>query len=67
MCQAASSPAEFLSLKAKMAAPALMASARSLVEEREEAMRSKAVEDGKASRKWSRWWETGGMARAYRF
>lgn len=50
-----------------MAPPALMAMARSLGEEREEAMRSKAVEDGKASRKWLGGWETGGMARAYRF
>lgn len=67
MCQAASSPAGFLSLKAKTAAPALMAVARSLGEEREEAMRSKALEDGKASRKWLGGWETGGMARTCRF
>jgi hypothetical protein len=49
MCQAASSPEGFLSLKQKIAAPALMAEARSVGEEREAAMRSKAAEEGNAS------------------
>ena len=42
----------FLSVKAKMAPPFLMASLRSASSERAEEMRSKADEDGKASKRW---------------
>jgi len=50
MCQASSAPLAFFSLKAKIAAPFFIASAFSSSEAlREEAMSSKAAEEGKAS------------------
>jgi hypothetical protein len=49
MYQDSCSEALFLSVKAKIAAPDLMASARSVGEERARAISSKAVEEGKVS------------------
>jgi hypothetical protein len=47
MCQDSWAPEVFLRVKAKMAPPFLIASARSVGEEREVFMASKAVEEGK--------------------
>lgn len=50
MCQLSCAPSGFLSVKAKMAPPCFIASLRSVSdEERDEEMRSKAAEEGKAS------------------
>jgi hypothetical protein len=47
MCQDSCAPEGFLRVKAKMAPPFFIASARSESEERAELMASKAAEDGK--------------------